>query len=86
MASAGDRILLIEHDPKISDLIARQTLIPVGYYVDVVADSSAAMIPEKQSTGPGQPSGEAAYGHRPTACRARPGGEDARWRSHRDLR
>ena len=43
MPSAGDRILLIEHDPKISDLIARQTLIPVGYYVDVVADSSAAI-------------------------------------------
>lgn len=43
MASAGDRILLIEHDPKISDLIARQTLIPVGYYVDVVSDSSAAI-------------------------------------------
>ena len=43
MASAGDRILLIEPDPKISDLIARQTLIPVGYYVDVVSDSSAAI-------------------------------------------
>ena len=43
MASAGDRILLIEHDPKISDLIARQTLIPVGYHVDVVSDSSAAI-------------------------------------------
>ncbi|MGZ9167017.1 MAG: response regulator [Anaerolineales bacterium] len=43
MASAGDRILLIEDDPKISDLIARQTLIPVGYYVDVVADSNAAI-------------------------------------------
>lgn len=43
MASAGDRILLIEDDPKISDLIARQTLIPVGYYVDVVVDSSAAI-------------------------------------------
>jgi DNA-binding response OmpR family regulator len=43
MASAGDRILLIEDDPKISDLIARQTLIPVGYYVDVVTDSSAAI-------------------------------------------
>ena len=37
------RILLIEDDPKISDLIARQTLIPVGYYVDVVVDSSAAI-------------------------------------------
>jgi DNA-binding response OmpR family regulator len=43
MASAGDRILLIENDPKISDLIARQTLIPVGYYVDVVTDSGAAI-------------------------------------------
>ena len=43
MPSAGDRILLIEDDPKISDLIARQTLIPVGYYVDVVTDSSAAI-------------------------------------------
>jgi DNA-binding response OmpR family regulator len=43
MASTGDRILLIEHDAKISDLIARQTLIPVGYYVDVVSDSSAAI-------------------------------------------
>ena len=43
MASAGDRILLIEDDPEISDLIARQALVPVGYYVDVVADSSAAI-------------------------------------------
>lgn len=43
MASAGDRILLIEDDPEISDLIARQALIPVGYYVDVVSDSSAAI-------------------------------------------
>jgi DNA-binding response OmpR family regulator len=43
MASAGDRILLVENDPEISDLIARQTLIPVGYYVDVVADSTSAI-------------------------------------------
>lgn len=43
MTSAGDRVLLVENDPEISDLIARQTLIPVGYYVDVVADSSAAI-------------------------------------------
>jgi FixJ family two-component response regulator len=43
MVSTGDRILLIEPDPAISDLIARQTLIPVGYYVDVVTDSSAAI-------------------------------------------
>lgn len=43
MASAGDRILLVEDDPDISDLIARQTLIPVGYSVDVVTDSAAAI-------------------------------------------
>ena len=43
MPSAGDRILLVESDPEISDLIARQTLIPVGYSVDVAADSSVAI-------------------------------------------
>jgi two-component system NtrC family sensor kinase len=40
---AGDRILLVESDPKISDLIARQTLKSVGYEVDVVSDSSSAI-------------------------------------------
>lgn len=43
MSSAGDRILLVENDPEISDLIARQVLTSVGYYVDVVVDSSAAI-------------------------------------------
>jgi DNA-binding response OmpR family regulator len=43
MASSGDRILLVEHDPEISDLIARQALRSVGYLVDVVSDSSAAI-------------------------------------------
>lgn len=43
MAPAGDRILLVENNPKISDLIARQTLIPTGYSVDVVADSNSAV-------------------------------------------
>jgi DNA-binding response OmpR family regulator len=43
MASAGDRILLVEDDPKISDLIARQTLIPVGYSVEVVVDATSAI-------------------------------------------
>lgn len=43
MTSAGDRILLVENDPEISDLIARQVLTSVGYYVDVVVDSSAAI-------------------------------------------
>jgi len=43
MASTGDRILLVENDPDISDLIARQVLTSVGYYVDVVTDSSSAI-------------------------------------------
>jgi DNA-binding response OmpR family regulator len=43
MASAGDRVLLVENDPEISDLIARQVLTSVGYYVDVVVDSSSAI-------------------------------------------
>lgn len=43
MASSGDRILLVEHDPEISDLIARQALRSAGYQVDVVSDSSAAI-------------------------------------------
>jgi DNA-binding response OmpR family regulator len=43
MASAGDRILLVENDPEISDLIARQVLLSVGYHVNVVVDSSSAI-------------------------------------------
>ena len=43
MAPSGDRILLVEHDPEISDLIARQALRSVGYQVDVVADASSAI-------------------------------------------
>ncbi len=43
MASNGDRILLVESDPAIIDLIARQVLISVGYDVEVVADSSSAI-------------------------------------------
>src|SRR5688572_6172635 len=43
MASTGDRILLVENNPEISDIIARQALRSVGYQVDVVEDSSAAI-------------------------------------------
>ena len=43
MAYSGDRILLVENDPEISDLIARQALRSVGYQVDVVPDSSSAI-------------------------------------------
>ncbi|MEO5887275.1 MAG: response regulator [Anaerolineales bacterium] len=43
MAFTGDRILLVENDPEISDIIARQALRSVGYQVDVVQDSSTAI-------------------------------------------
>ena len=43
MAFNADRILLVENDPEISDLIARQALKSVGLQVDVVADSSTAI-------------------------------------------
>lgn len=43
MSNSGDRILLVENDPEISDLIARQTLRSVGYRVDVVPDASSAI-------------------------------------------
>lgn len=43
MAFNADRILLVENDPEISDLIARQALKSVGFQVDVVADSSTAI-------------------------------------------
>ncbi len=38
-----ERILLVENDPDISDLIARQALKPLGYQVDVVADAGSAI-------------------------------------------
>lgn len=43
MATSRDRILLVEHDPEISDLIARQALQSVGYQVDIVADAASAI-------------------------------------------
>ncbi|MDQ2690672.1 MAG: response regulator [Chloroflexota bacterium] len=49
MVSTGDRILLVENDPEITDLIARQVLASVGYAVDVAADSSAAIKQALQS-------------------------------------
>jgi DNA-binding response OmpR family regulator len=38
-----ERILLVESDPDISDLIARQALQPLGYQVDIVADAGTAL-------------------------------------------
>ena len=43
MTSARDRILLVEQDPYISDIIARQALQSVGYQVDIVPDVSNAL-------------------------------------------
>jgi two-component system, NtrC family, sensor kinase len=43
MAASRERILLVENDPDISDLIARQTLKPMGYQVKVVEAASQAL-------------------------------------------
>ena len=45
-----ERILLVESDPDISDLIARQALQPLGYQVDVVGDVAAALKKSLQSS------------------------------------
>lgn len=51
MGSSGERILIVESDPDISDLIARQALKPLGYATDVVAEASTA-IQKALSTPP----------------------------------
>lgn len=43
MMSSRERILLVENDPEISDLIARQTLQAVGYQVQVSRSASQAI-------------------------------------------
>ncbi len=43
MATLGERILIIESDPDISDLIARQSLQPLGFQVTVVSEAVAAI-------------------------------------------
>src|SRR5512134_2599975 len=43
MANTGERILVVEHDPDISDLIVRQALRPLGYDVTSVEDVPTAM-------------------------------------------
>ncbi|MEZ0397250.1 MAG: response regulator [Anaerolineales bacterium] len=44
MNTTGERILLVESDPDISDLIGRQALQPLGYQVQVVGDANAAIL------------------------------------------
>lgn len=43
MVSQQERILLVESDPEISDLIARQSLQPLGYRVEVVGAAAQAI-------------------------------------------
>jgi DNA-binding response OmpR family regulator len=43
MTKTKELILLIENDPEISDIIARQALQPLGYRVKIVADANKAI-------------------------------------------
>ncbi len=43
MAPSGERILIVESDPDISDLIARQALRPLGYNVIIVEGAASAI-------------------------------------------
>ncbi len=50
MSSSGERILVVEGDPDISDLVARQALKPLGYNVAVVGDAAAAIKQSLEAT------------------------------------
>ena len=43
MASQKERLLIVESNPAISDLVARQTLQPMGYRVEVVRVAAEAI-------------------------------------------
>jgi DNA-binding response OmpR family regulator len=43
MVNSGERIVVVESDPDISDLISRQALQPLGYQVTVVTSASALL-------------------------------------------
>ncbi len=43
MKTARERILLVESDPEICDLIARQTLLALGYQVQVARQAANAI-------------------------------------------
>lgn len=51
MKNPRERILIVESDPEISDVIARQTLQPMGYQVEVVGGAGQA-IQEALKTAP----------------------------------
>ena len=44
MNASAEHILLVESDPDITELIARQALQPLGYQVQVADDASAAIM------------------------------------------
>jgi signal transduction histidine kinase len=43
METQKERILVVESDPQVSELIAQQTLRPMGYQVDVIESASTAI-------------------------------------------
>jgi DNA-binding response OmpR family regulator len=43
MALSVERILVVESDPDVSDLIARQALKPLGYQINVATDAASAI-------------------------------------------
>ncbi len=43
MSPSGERILIVESDPDVSDLIARQSLQPLGYATKVVGEAASAI-------------------------------------------
>src|SRR5512141_2392003 len=49
MGPSGERILIVESDPDISDLIARQALKPLGYNTSVVGEAASAIQQALQS-------------------------------------
>ena len=50
MATSQDRILVVENDPIISDLVGRQALLSMGYQVRVIGDASSAIPQTLQFT------------------------------------
>ncbi len=50
MNTSNESILLVESDPDISDLVARQALQPLGYQVQIAEDASGAIQLAVQST------------------------------------
>ncbi len=50
MVKSGERIVVVETDPEISDLISRQALQPLGYQVTVVKSASAILQQALQSS------------------------------------